>query len=359
MLDLFKPELEQTRPRAVEPSPHALPLRRSRSNDEQLIRGICAILRARGYKEHGEWLNGPCLHPEKHTHGDAHASFGVNQITGVGHCFKCGNYAPAEVAEALNIRHVAPPPAGSLRPYAFVSDQVAPETGQVRSELNIAVALIRQGKHAAARLLDLITDDSRTQHGQHTYRSSDLAALGKRFGLSRTQVVKATKTLLDLGLLHRLQRGRYRRVGIEAVRRALGLGSEYALVGLPEIAYRNIADYTAAVTLAVEELLPTGLAAASIAEAIGISESSLYEHEDRVGVIRIANVKFTNIGQPTVCFAKVVDDVWRTVRQLNGLRKSFSPGWYAAGGERVLAWEQRPSARQRPAKPRLKVSSAV
>lgn len=355
LLDLFKAEADPTSSHDWAAPVGALPLRPHHPDYETTLNEVCRILRARGYKEHGEWLNGRCIHPERHAHQDEHISFGVNQRTGVGHCFTCGDYAPAEVAEALGlIPHHAKPDHDDARPYAFICEEALPHDGYVRSELNIAVALIRQGKHAAARLFDLLTDDSRLRCGQHTYHTSDLAALGKGFGLTRTQIVKATRTLVEDGLLYRVRRGAYQRVGIETVQRKLGLGREYALVSIPQATYRNVADYTAAITLAVEHLLPANLATATIGDAIGISSRSVYDHENRVGIIRTTNVKFTHIGQPTVCFAKVVDEDWRTVRTLNGLRKPMNSAmWDTSGGKHVLAWEQLPSTRQLPSLDRL------
>ncbi len=158
---------------------------------------VAQILRGRGYHLNKEWLNGPCIHPENHAHADKHPSFGVNIESGVGHCFACGNYAPAEVAAALELRTA--PPRAVMRPYVFVmsTDQPRLESDgeTVLIELNTTLALIREGKHAAARLNNLLFAHSRLNNGQHTYQIESLVELGQEYGLSRTQVTRAAATL--------------------------------------------------------------------------------------------------------------------------------------------------------------------
>ena len=69
-----------------------------------LISAIADYFRAQGYQQKGEWLNGPCIYPERHAHNDAKRSFGFNMQTGYGWCFTCQRSMLAkEIAQALNI----------------------------------------------------------------------------------------------------------------------------------------------------------------------------------------------------------------------------------------------------------------
>jgi hypothetical protein len=55
------------------------------------------------YREHGAWLNGPCVFPYRHRHGDAHPSFGFNRHSGYGHCFVCGTFPPDVLCRVLDL----------------------------------------------------------------------------------------------------------------------------------------------------------------------------------------------------------------------------------------------------------------
>ncbi len=55
------------------------------------------------FKQHGDWLHGSCIHPERHTNGDRNPSFGFNLDSGYGHCYVCGTMLAKEVCECLNI----------------------------------------------------------------------------------------------------------------------------------------------------------------------------------------------------------------------------------------------------------------
>lgn len=55
----------------------------------QLVDAIANYFRAQGYKQNGDWLNGPCIYPERHANGDVHRSFGFNTRSGYGWCFTC------------------------------------------------------------------------------------------------------------------------------------------------------------------------------------------------------------------------------------------------------------------------------
>ncbi len=374
LLEWFNAPDSQTE-QASNVSGWSIPLRQSKQHVEARRSGIETILRARGYHQNGEWLNGPCIHPEQHKHNDQHASFGVNLRTGVGKCFACGNYSPGEVAAALGVPSSAPPKSDSARPYAFVAAPVAllvspPESiipavnlsrtaptaadDKVQLELNIANELIRRGKHAAARLNDLLYDDSRRNHGQVAYRAVDLDDLGKRHHLSHTQIVKGTSALCQIGLLIRVERGMYRRVSVQQARILLGLGNEYALVEIPRAACMgtvSVADYTSAVVLEVELRLPRNLPSSTIADAVGVSTPSLYTHEKRLKVERKTRAKRVNVATATPHFAKVFDDKRMFVATMSGDNLSHRAIDLACrNGGQAWGWEMQPSIRTLPDK---------
>jgi hypothetical protein len=58
---------------------------------------------ARGFKLNGTWLNGSCVYPEHHKHGDAHPSMGYNIATGYGHCWVCGTLLTKDLCQAVGI----------------------------------------------------------------------------------------------------------------------------------------------------------------------------------------------------------------------------------------------------------------
>lgn len=321
---------------------------------------IAQTLRRQGYHLNKAWLNGPCIHPENHTNADQHASFGVNVESGVGHCFKCGNYAPSEVAAALALRQTAQSPNVAERPYAFVTptDPAQPKArtsasldeDSVQVELNAIVAIVRHGKHAAARLYSLLFAHSQANNGQHTYPRATLLELGQHYSLSATQVLRAAGTLCELGLLIRAGKGSYRRVSLARTRAILKLGDDYALVRLPKEAFRgSITHYTAAVTLAVERLLPNDRSSAEIAAAIGISKRSLYDQEARTGVEREPQVRRVNLASASIHFATVCDADGRRMGVVGG--KNAADGameWAWESGGSAWGWQQSPSIRHLP-----------
>ncbi|MHB8626512.1 MAG: bifunctional DNA primase/polymerase [Aggregatilineales bacterium] len=319
---------------------------------------IAQTLRMHGYHRNKDWLNGPCIHPENHANADHHASFGVNIESGVGHCFKCGNYAPSEVAAALALRQESLSPNVAARPYAFVTVVEQPPAGaaaslddeSVQVELNTIVAIMRQGKHAAARLYSLLFAHSRATAGQHTYHKANLIALGQRYGLSGTQVMRAARTLSELGLLIKLEQGGYRRVSVARAREILALGDDYGLVRIANEAFSgSITKYTAAVTLAVERLLPNDRSSAEIAAAIGISKRSLYDQEARVGVERETQIKRANLATATIHFATVCDANGQRVGVVGGMNAAHGAmEWAGESGGSAWGWQQSPSLRQLP-----------
>lgn len=68
-----------------------------------LAAAIAQVLGGRGYRHKGDWLNGPCIYPERHAHLDHRPSFGFNTRTGYGHCFVCGSMLAKDIARDLGI----------------------------------------------------------------------------------------------------------------------------------------------------------------------------------------------------------------------------------------------------------------
>ncbi len=71
--------------------------------NSRVIDAIAQTLAGQGFKQHGDWLHGRCIHPERHENGDRNPSFGFNTQTGYGHCYRCGTMLAKEICEALNI----------------------------------------------------------------------------------------------------------------------------------------------------------------------------------------------------------------------------------------------------------------
>ena len=69
----------------------------------RLLDAIAHELLRRNFKQHGEWLHGRCIHPERHKNGDRNPSFGFNVRSGYAHCYVCGTMLAKEVCETLNI----------------------------------------------------------------------------------------------------------------------------------------------------------------------------------------------------------------------------------------------------------------
>lgn len=69
----------------------------------RVLDAIAHDLLRRGFKQHGDWLHGRCIHPERHKNGDRNPSFGFNVRSGYGHCYVCGTTLAKEVCETLNI----------------------------------------------------------------------------------------------------------------------------------------------------------------------------------------------------------------------------------------------------------------
>jgi hypothetical protein len=102
---LHVPDLEEVarwvRPAAAKPRPgSSMP---AAGVSPSLVMAIAEHFRALGYHQRGDWLNGPCIYPERHAHGDERPSFGFNVQTGYGWCFVCGSMLAKEVSHNLAI----------------------------------------------------------------------------------------------------------------------------------------------------------------------------------------------------------------------------------------------------------------
>ena len=69
----------------------------------RVIDAIAHDLSRRNFKQHGDWLHGSCIHPERHQNGDRNPSFGFNLSSGYAHCYVCGTMLAKEVCKHLNI----------------------------------------------------------------------------------------------------------------------------------------------------------------------------------------------------------------------------------------------------------------
>lgn len=69
----------------------------------RVVEALASHLLAQGFKVNGIWLNGSCVYPEHHKHGDARPSFGYNTATGVGYCHVCGPVLTTELCRAIGI----------------------------------------------------------------------------------------------------------------------------------------------------------------------------------------------------------------------------------------------------------------
>jgi hypothetical protein len=345
--DLKQPPLPTLR--TVRPGITAIPQWTINKNQDAAAK-IAETLRARGYKTHKDWLNGPCLHPENHVNGDKNPSFGVNVHTGVGHCFSCGSFSPRHVAQALGIEQRN---SFSARAVAFSGVQPTSKTtpNTIQIELNIAVEFNRRRRAAAGRLWAVLFDYARVADGQHTYRLAEILHIGDVWHLSRNQVLSALGLLVELGIMDRREAGVYVRAGLERTQQLLGIGADYALVHLPVEAVKGrIGSYSSAITVIAEQQLDGTPSVGLIAGATGVSKSTIYRHENDRNVIRKTSVKRIGLATATdKAFAKVFDYAGRPVVTISIKRN----GDGAYGAMRladqvqgsVWAWEQSPSHR--------------
>ena len=73
------------------------------SINPRLLDAIAHDLLRRDFRQHGDWLHGCCIHPERHRNSDRNPSFGFNTRSGYGHCYICGTMLTKEICAALNI----------------------------------------------------------------------------------------------------------------------------------------------------------------------------------------------------------------------------------------------------------------
>lgn len=320
---------------------------------------IESIFRARGYRTtDGEWLNGRCVHPERHKNGDAHPSFGFNLESGVGKCFVCGTFSQCEIAACLGLGERSPPETCGERPVAFVKAATNLPEGAILTELNISAELIRRKKYQVARIYDVLCQYARLHDGQHTYDMGEMITFGAEYGLSCNQVKKAVAQATKLGVLDKSKIGRYRRLGIVAAQKLLGLGSDYGTAAVPKAFFSgSTGDYNQAVLIAIETRLPSGLSTNQIGAAAGRSRRTVYNHENAMGVEREASVK--RVGPATAApksFIRIFNADKKSVVTVNGDQvidafhiagKAHITGNNAAEGT-VWAWSQSPSMRRVP-----------
>ncbi len=67
------------------------------------VAAITDRLRELGYRQSGDWLNGPCIYPERHRNHDRHFSFGFNMRSAYGYCYVCGSMLARDMAAMLGI----------------------------------------------------------------------------------------------------------------------------------------------------------------------------------------------------------------------------------------------------------------
>ncbi len=73
----------------------------------RVVDALAALFLAHGYKSRGPWLNGPCVYPKHHRHGDAHPSFGYNTATGYAYCHVCGTLLTKDLCDVMGIDPMA------------------------------------------------------------------------------------------------------------------------------------------------------------------------------------------------------------------------------------------------------------
>lgn len=73
----------------------------------RVVDALADLFLAHGYKSRGPWLNGPCVYPEHHKHGDARPSFGYNTATGYAYCHVCGTLLTKDLCGVMGIDPMA------------------------------------------------------------------------------------------------------------------------------------------------------------------------------------------------------------------------------------------------------------
>ena len=320
------------------------------------LNAVIANLRARGYRQNGEWLNGRCIHPARHKEEDRHASFGVNIRTGVGYCFLCGGFSPQEVITELGgpLQPALFPPQEPLTSTLLVlgeqKEQANNNTDQIDIELSITTELIRRKCYQIARFFALLWDDSRRHNGQHTYTYTDLMELGYHFNLTRDQVKKALGQMVAKRLLIRRATGVYQRVGVSAARKLLGLADKqvFRALALPHTAFHGSpSEFCREVLAAIEPCLRAGCSTDHIAATIGYSRRSIYTHENALGIQRTpVTIRVGTAPASAPHFVKVFKKAGEQ-QEIVGTYSDCFDGIKVAVrlGGKVWGWRQLPSIR--------------
>lgn len=104
-IDTFTSLIPQPKPKPPRPIPkrHKTKQSSSKKINPDLIQAVSNTLISMDYVQRGDWLCGPCLYPENHTHDDQHHSFGFNMQTGYGHCFKCHSILLKDICTEIGI----------------------------------------------------------------------------------------------------------------------------------------------------------------------------------------------------------------------------------------------------------------
>jgi hypothetical protein len=85
-------------------SPRQLPPCKTTSGlNPRVVTALADHFLAQGFCVKGDWLNGPCVYPERHRHADARHSFGYNRATGFGFCYRCGTLLTKDLCRAVGI----------------------------------------------------------------------------------------------------------------------------------------------------------------------------------------------------------------------------------------------------------------
>lgn len=271
---------------------------------------------------HDEFLQRGARHRPSHDwlpvrcpfHHDRNISAGLRRDNGVLHCFACQrSYSPAEVSQHLGLAHSTvttnerPQLAGHLQ-----------RPGDLPVELNFACELRRQHKLAALVLYLLLVHHSSQNHGKHIHTRKEIRHVGQQAGLTNRRIDYALDQLQRLGFLHRVRHGTYRRIGVQRARVQLGIEhNHYATTSLPSATVADgVRELTAQLTLATQYFLPKdgALSSQQIACCAGTSRSTLYRHEQKLGIERQQRLRPARyMEQAHVFLSSSPDTPWRSI----------------------------------------------
>jgi hypothetical protein len=92
-----------TRPRKTGAPRRSIECKTSSDLNPRVVDALVDYFLAQGFKARGTWLNGSCVYPEHHKHGDARPSFAFNPATGYGFCHRCGTLLAKDLCHAVGI----------------------------------------------------------------------------------------------------------------------------------------------------------------------------------------------------------------------------------------------------------------